>query len=96
MTLSEKRTIRLPCMCTGECSIVHITEWDDDDPAFYVESYQHISYQPRLRDRARIAWAVVRGREPYTHGVMLSVEDAHRLGEFLTPRPAGDEGGTHE
>lgn len=79
-------TLRLQCMCSGTCTVavVAIAEGDDEDPAFSdVSFYEHVCAGPSLRRRARTAWAVLRGRDPYTHGLLLTMEESHELGLFL-------------
>lgn len=78
--------VRVGCMCAGACTVALVTSWDADEDApaqTSVELYEHINAQPKVRDRVRVAWAVLRGREPYTHGLILNAEDARALGDFL-------------
>lgn len=78
-----KRQIAIPCSCAGSCTVALITECEDDDPDVFVEMYEHVQCQQRWRDRVRVAWAVVRGREPFTHGVALTGEQLAALRDFL-------------
>lgn len=98
--MSDKREFRVGCMCAGTCSIVQVTEWewDDEDNEIWVAMYEAVRRRRRFRDRLRVVWGVLRNREPYTHDLCLSPEDARALGRFLlradTPptvlRPGGN------
>lgn len=83
----------MPCSCVGTCGIAIVTEWDDADgqpEEWFVEFFENISHQPRLRDRLRIAWGVLRGREPYTHCVSLLHPEIVSLRDFLNERTGQD------
>ena len=80
-----------PCSCVGTCGVVVVTEWDaeDDSPEeWFAEMYQHIATRKGMRDRVRVAWAVLRGRDPYTHGICLQHEEIVGLRDFLNERTA--------
>lgn len=81
---SDEHRLALPCNCAGNCTILFVTEWEDDDgPEFNLSLYEHVQCQPRWRDRIRVAWAVLRGREPYTHGLLLGDAQGQALARFL-------------
>ena len=78
-----------PCSCVGTCGVAIFTEWEgntDRPDEWFVEFYEHISRQPQWRDRLRVVWGVLRGREPYTHGVCLQAEEIAALRDFLNER----------
>lgn len=78
-----------PCSCIGTCSVVIITEWDDADQQpedWYLEFFQHIQTRKGFKDRWRVFWGVMRGRDPYTHGVILQTEEIAGLRDFLNER----------
>lgn len=78
-----------PCACAGSCAAVLFTKWEGNIGAtndWYVEMYQHIAYRPGLKDRLRVVWAVLRGREPYTHGLVLMENQIVGLRDFLNER----------
>ena len=77
------------CSCVGDCSVAIITEWDAEDASpetWFVEMYQHIQTRKGIRDRLRVVWAVLRGREPYTHGLCLQHDEILGLRDFLNER----------
>ena len=85
----SKRELALSCDCIGTCAVALVTDWEQDDineyGELFVQMYKHISCQRRWRDRLRIAWAVLRGRDPFTHGVMLQdPAKVEQLRDFLT------------
>lgn len=83
-----KHELTLGCDCAGTCTILLVMEWerDGDSPQeSYFEMYEHIRRRTRWRDRLRVALAVVRGREPYTHGTaFIGSEKLVQLRDFLT------------
>lgn len=83
-----KRQISLPCDCAGSCSVVLVTDWDpvDGDPRdLYIDMYEHVQVAGSLHRRLRIAWNVLRGREPYMQGVSFTDRvKVKRLRDFLT------------
>lgn len=87
--MSAERLI-LPCECAGTCSFAVLYEpidWGDGerDENFYVEFYEVVRPKGRpVRDRIRLAVAVLRGRERWTHGLMLSAESVRRMHEFTS------------
>lgn len=77
------------CSCIGSCSIAALIEWEGDannSNEWFVEFYEVIRPQARWKDRFRVAWAVLRGREPYTHGLVLQEEEIIALRDFLNKR----------
>lgn len=83
-----KRRLMLPCDCVGTCTVLVVSEWESSDELpeeTYFELYEHIRAQGRWRDRLRVAWAVLRGREPYTHGTaFIDTDKLVQLRDFLT------------
>jgi hypothetical protein len=82
-------SLRLNCDCAGSCSIVSVTDWhwdfDDGPDQTFMEIYEHVQAQPTLRRRLGVAWAVARGKEPYTHGLCFTDKSKVRdLRDFLT------------
>lgn len=65
--------LALPCDCAGTCSIALVMEFEarDDEPQeFFVEFYTSVGHgRGDWRDRLRIAWGVLRKKEPYVHSL---------------------------
>lgn len=80
--------IALPCDCAGTCSIALVTEWEpwEDEPQqFYVDFYAHLNATGNLHYRAGLAWKLLRGKDPYNHGVVFTDKaKVARLRDFLT------------
>ena len=79
------------CSCIGTCSVAAFMEWEGaagNPDEWFVEFYEHITRRTRWKDRLRVAWGVLRGREPYTHGLVLQCEEIVALRDFLVERTA--------
>lgn len=82
------RIIEVPCDCAGSCSIMLVSEWDGDEEFpehtsidFYV---QH--REDTWRQRLKAAWASLRGKGGYYHGIVTTPEQAEQLGAWLLNR----------
>lgn len=89
--MTGDRKLTLHCQCAGHCCVglvTHWLEWGDHDEQFQVELYEHVGGRSlRLRERLKIAWGLVRRRDPHPMdldpALMLSSEQASELGRFL-------------
>ncbi|MBX5442268.1 MAG: hypothetical protein IRZ32_12180 [Solirubrobacteraceae bacterium] len=75
----------VPCDCAGTCTVALVTALEPagrEPQTWYVDLYQHARYRS-LGDRARAAWRVLRGRDPWMHQVVLSPERLRGLRDFI-------------
>jgi hypothetical protein len=83
--MPEKK-LALPCGCVGTCGVALVTAfepWGDDPAEAFVSFHQHVGYGQALWWRARTAWRVLRGKDPWTHDVSLDVAQMRDLARFL-------------
>jgi hypothetical protein len=77
--------LALPCECAGTCSVALVTSIEgvaEDPHEFYVEFFEHVG-RAGLRLQAKAAWRVLRGKDPWTHDVSLSVRQILELRDFI-------------
>lgn len=77
--------LALPCECVGTCGVAVVTvlePWGDDPMETFIGFHQRAGYET-LSQRARAAWRVLRGQDPWLHDVSLSVAQMRELSDFL-------------
>ena len=89
--LPEPRKLALVCGCISHCFVSLIVEWDgigDDPRHWWLEWYEQVGTPRRLKDRFRLLWAIVRGKDTWRHGLVLNEPEVDQLRAFLaTPWP---------
>lgn len=72
----------VPCECGCDC--VLITEFDQwgDDPEQVIVEFGVANNVVGFRHRAGIAWKILRGKDPWMHGVALQGETLAQMREI--------------
>lgn len=78
---------KFQCVCECGCTTALLVSWDEfgDEPAWTsVEFYEHVGTPHSRRERAKLAISMLRGKFPFTHGLVLSKDEAIEMGKFLS------------
>lgn len=93
--MNKPRRFIASCDCIGTCSIMMITEWEQYGNENYEsvwEFYEHVPSHKNIKDRIRVAWAVLRKKEPYMAGAVLGHKEVTEMRDFLSETIAGKDG----
>lgn len=79
------RRFEVACSCVGRCSVLFCAEWDESDgvPASSSFDFYTRYKEDRWGARFRAAWASLRGKDVYYHGIVVEPEQARDLGRWL-------------
>lgn len=84
-TFKTPAQLSLPCACAGTCSVILVTNLEgfEDEPQTYYVSFFVRAGGGALSHRARRAWAVLRGKDPWLHDVTLNPSQMRELHDFI-------------
>lgn len=85
---SDHKTLVIPCDCAGGCSHLVIDRWDvnhPEDDEFYADIYT-VPRKFTMRIRLRNAWRSLLGQPTYEPGMVIGVDQAREMRDWLDAR----------
>lgn len=79
-------THSLPCACVGTCGVALVIAIDgikEEPQSWFIEFYEQVGNGKGFRWRARAAWRVLRGKDPWTHDVALEPPQLAELSDWI-------------
>lgn len=82
--LEGKQCRHFQCECGTEMIQVSMTEDEFPKQIFLAKfHYGTINHEYSLKERLRHCWQIIKHKSPFADDVILSIEEARRLGETL-------------